>query len=174
MSNLAQENRELRKRLEELEAEAGVEDLARLREQALEAERLRQDLASRERELERLTRERQELTGDPGSAPEGQVRYFSDISSYRVTFPFRKPVLQAQADGTNARVMQPNNTAEFRPLPGNWAGSIYDTADPQEIAHLDSLVRISPYVFRHGTRSCPKPRRKSGPPAAFVDAPATR
>lgn len=161
-ANLAQENKDLRDQLQALR-----QQLVRLEANSMEpsggaVEDLQRKLAEKEAALARLAREKAYLVGDIGDAPDGMVRYFSPVNNFRCTFPFRKPVAKVQANGTVNWEQQEDNSVAFSPLPPPWAGSTYDTSDPQEIAHLDKLKAISPYVFRRGDRDCPRPERKPG------------
>jgi hypothetical protein len=199
MANLAQENKDLRERLAELERRlqeqpAAPEDLRRqleereadarrleeeklrleqereqilesanrLAERALEADEvgdLRRKLAEKDAALLRLSQEKAHLTGDIGDAPEGKTRYFATVSNFRLTFPFRKPVAKLQPNGSTFWEPQEANTAVFQPLASPWAGSIYDTDDPDEIAYLEKLKGINQYLFKRGDDNCPRPER---------------
>jgi len=164
MANLAQENKDLRDQLRSLRGE-----LARLEAANLdkprdheEVERLQRRLEEQAEALARLAREKAHLSGDIGDPPEGMVRFFSPVSGFRCTFPFRKPTAKVLPNGTVDWQQQDGNTVVFNPLPPPWAGSTYDTAEPAEISYLDKLKGISPYVFRRGDQNCPRPERRPG------------
>lgn len=166
MANLAQENKQLREQLAELKAQleqtaVHPTDIDVLTERAARVDELERRLADRESQLARLEQERRSLVGDIGQPPEGKTRFFSPVNNFRATFPHRKPRAETGPDGTVSYRMQPGNTAVFAQLGGPWAGSTYDTEDPQEIAHLRAVAKVSPYVFEAGP-DCPKPERKPG------------
>lgn len=165
MANLAQENKELRDQLKDLQTQLARLELAQMDGPAgpREVDELQRKLAEKDLELSRLAREQAHMSGDIGDPPAGSERFFSPVSNFRLTFPFRKPSAKVNPNGTVTWEQQDQNTVVFAALAPPWSGSTYDTNDPQEIAHLNKLKGISPYLFRRGDKDCPRPERRPGP-----------
>lgn len=176
MANLAQENKELRDQLKELQSQLARLELAQMDGPAgpQQVQDLQRRLQEKDQELSRLAREKAHMSGDIGDPPEGTERFFSTVSNFRLTFPFRKPVAKVNPNGTVTWEQQEQNTVVFAPLAPPWAGSTYDTSDHQEIVHLNKLKGISPYLFRRGDRDCPRPERRPGPSQEAATAETAR